>query len=211
MSMPKLPETQKSLLVRLARVDQESIGTAWPTFLSIYEPAIFRFALSRGLQDADARDVTQQVLLAVHQKLAEWDLDQGKGSFRGWLFLVARNLASKKLRSKRRQAKLGGSPLVDDVAQQPTDEEASVFFLEYRKQVFQWAANSIKDQFQPKTWNAFWRTSVDGESAQDVAKELGVSLGAVYAGKCRIMANLREMVEQMTHEEFEIENGSKEQ
>lgn len=209
--MPKLPETQKSLLVRLAKVDHETVGAAWTTFLSIYEPAIFRFALSRGLQDADARDVTQQVLLAVHQKLPEWELDQGKGSFRGWLFMVARNLASKKLRTKRRQAKLGATPLVDDIADQRLGEEASVFFLEYRKQVFQWAANSIKDQFQTKTWEAFWRTSVDGEAAQNVAEELGISLGAVYAGKCRIMANLREMVEQMTNEEFEIENGSNEQ
>ena len=176
----------------------------------IYEPAIFRIALSRGLQDADAQDATQQVLLAVHKKIPEWALNQSKGSFHGWLILVARNLASKKLQTKQQQEKLGGSPLVDDVVQQPPDEEAWVFSLEYRKQVLQRAANSINDQHQPIPRNAFSRISMDSETAHSVAEEIGISLDSACAGKCRIMANLREMVDQLTHEEFEIENGSNE-
>ena len=95
--MPELPETRKSLLLQMREADQLS---AWTTFLAIYEPAIFQFARSRGLQDADAHDVTQQVLVAVHKKVPQWDSDQHPGSFRSWLFTVTRNLASKNLRGQ---------------------------------------------------------------------------------------------------------------
>jgi RNA polymerase sigma-70 factor (ECF subfamily) len=163
--MPQLPETRKSLLLQLAEADEPS---AWTQFLSIYEPAIFHFAISRGLQEADARDVTQQVLLAVHKKAPQWNSDQDQGSFRGWLFTVTRNLAAKSLRTNRRLAIVNGATL-DDVVDTAPNEECSAFFLEYRKQVFRWAANSIKDQYLLRTWNAFWRTSVDGESSKSHA------------------------------------------
>ena len=86
--MLELPETRNSLLVRLSAVNDT---TAWAAFLRIYEPTIYRIARSRGLQDSDARDVTQEVLLAVHDKIDDWEYDSTKGSFRGWLFRVLRN------------------------------------------------------------------------------------------------------------------------
>lgn len=198
--MPNLPETRQSLLIRLTEVDP---ALAWSTFLEIYEPAIYRFALTRGLQDADARDVTQQVLIALHAKVDDWDIDPAKGSFRGWLFRVARNAAGTKLRERRRRSEvIGGAGQAEPVA--PDDEEASAFVLEYRRQVFRWAAESVCSQYEPKTWQAFWRTTVEDEPVAQVANDLGISVGAVYAGKCRIMARLRDVVSEFTQHEFDV-------
>ena len=196
--MTELPETRQSLLVQLQRAGQED---AWNSFLNIYEPAIYRFALSRGLQEADANDVTQQVLLAVHDRIETWDPDNAKGNFRGWLFRVTRNLASKQLRQARRHETSLSEHELDGISSD-SEEDQSVFLLEYRRQVFQWATVKLKDEFKPSSWLAFWKTSIGTDSAAEVANELGLTVGAVYAAKCRVMSKLREIVNQLT--DFEI-------
>ena len=73
--MAKLPQTRQSLLLRL----RQRSSDAWPEFLEVYEQAIYSFSRSRGLQDADAWDVTQEVLSAVDKKIGSWDNDPEKG------------------------------------------------------------------------------------------------------------------------------------
>ncbi len=77
--MQETPETRASLLVRM-RDPQD--GGAWAEFVQIYEPLVYRLIRGQGLQDADARDVTQQVLAAVAARVDRWDPDRSKGSFR---------------------------------------------------------------------------------------------------------------------------------
>jgi hypothetical protein len=67
--MPSLPDTHYSLLARLVEPGDVS---AWSEFTSIYEEAVVRYSRNRGLQDADALEVVQQVLHAVHQAIGDW-------------------------------------------------------------------------------------------------------------------------------------------
>lgn len=204
--MLELPETRNSLLVRLSAVNDT---TAWAAFLRIYEPTIYRIARSRGLQDSDARDVTQEVLLAVHDKIDDWEYDSTKGSFRGWLFRVIRNLTLKSLSEKARRPNLVANSDVAWERPAPLEADSSGFLLEYRRQVFQWAARSIRSRFQSATWQAFLRTGIGAESAGKVASDLDMSVGAVYAAKCRVMAQLRDLVDQLSSVELaEIEEPS---
>ena len=77
------------------------------------------------------------------------------------------------------------------------DEEADLYRCEYRRAAFQWAAEKIRGEFHEKTWAAFWRTTVESEPIAEAAARLGMSVGAVYAVRSRVLARLRIKVEQL--------------
>lgn len=196
----ELLKTRQSLLLRLRKQEND----AWREFIAIYEDAIFRYCRARGLQDADARDATQEVLAAMHDRLESWDCEESRGSLRAWLFRVARNVAIDSLRRRARQAVASGDTSVSELlAELPSadETEATAFQLEYRRATFGWAVEEVRPEVQPSTWQAFWQTAVDGVSAEQVASELKLSVGAVYAAKCRVMARVREKVAQVDSSE----------
>ena len=191
--MTELPETRQSLLVRL----RQNSDDAWLEFLEVYEQAIYRFARRRGLQDADAWDVTQEVLAAVETKVDTWQADPTKGKFRGWLFRVARNIAvDKVVEQTRRAAASGDSRVAQMLAELPDslEQQSTVFWIEYRRTLLHWAVEQIKPEFKDTSWRSFLMTAVDGEKPEDVARELGISVGSVYASKFRIVARIRKLV-----------------
>jgi RNA polymerase sigma factor (sigma-70 family) len=191
------PATRPSLLVRLRDPRDEQ---AWVEFLEIYEPLVRRLALRSGLQGADADDLSQDVFRAVAGAIDRWDPDPARGSFRAWLFRIARNLIVNLLAARRRQSAGYGTGDTDIVAlleaQPALDEQDSALFdIEYRRRLFAWAAERIRGSFHESTWQAFWRTGVEGRDVPAVAKELGLSPGAVYVARSRVMARLRREVE----------------
>src|SRR5436190_3593267 len=132
--------TRLSLLVRLRDARD---GAAWSQFVELYAPLVFGFARKHGLQDADAADLTQDVLLAVSGGIRRLDYDPRRGSFRGWLFTVARNKLRNFLAAQQRPGRGTG----DEAAQQrlaelPAREEdqAAWWDQEYQRRVFAWAA-----------------------------------------------------------------------
>ena len=97
------PTTRKSLLNRLQGSRDES---AWGEFVLIYEPLLMRLMRSRGLQENDARDSTQQVLLRISGAIERYRPDGGEASFRRWLFCIARNVVVTFLSKQSRQPML---------------------------------------------------------------------------------------------------------
>ena len=194
--MSQLPQTRQSLLVRL----QGQSSDAWSEFLEIYEQAILNYSRSRGLQDADARDVTQEVLAAVTKKIESWDPSADRGTFRGWLFRAARNIAVDRIRKQSRQATASGDTRVAQmISDSPgaVESESDAFWAEYRRKVFHWAAEKTRPEVRESSWQSFWLTSVEGQKAEDVARELGMTTGSVYAAKFRIVARLRELISRL--------------
>ena len=196
--MDDTPTTRPSLLVRLRNLqDQQS----WEEFYAIYQPLVFRMARSQGFQDADASELTQEVFVAVASAIQRWDPDPQRGSFRGWLFRIARNLMINWLAYRRRHPTgAGNSDIRRLLAEQPDPhdldrEDSAVFDREYKRQAFAWAAEQIRGEFRESTWQAFWLTSVENRPVPEAAKELGISAGAVYIARSRVMARLRQKIE----------------
>src|SRR5581483_205487 len=78
----------------------------------------------------------------------------------------------------------------------PAEEETAIFMAEYRRRVFNWAAEQVRTEFRTPTWQSFWMSGVEGRPAKEVAETLGLTVGAVYHNKSRVMARLRQRIEQ---------------
>jgi RNA polymerase sigma-70 factor (ECF subfamily) len=175
--------TPVSLLERLKQpVDQK----AWSRFVDLYSPLIYSWARQVGLQDTDAADLVQDVFSLLVPKMADFAYDR-QGSFRAWLKTVTLNKWREN--GRRVAARPVGQPYPEQVA---TEESDAFWEVEYRQHVVTQALQVMQTDFEPKTWKACWALVVEDRPAAQVAEELGVSVGTVYAAKCRVLARLRQ-------------------
>jgi RNA polymerase sigma factor (sigma-70 family) len=185
------PETRQSLLIR---VRDPADQAAWREFVEIYRPIILRLARHKGMQEADADDVAQQVLLAIAKAVEERQYDPKRAKFRTWLHRVAHNAILNALTRARPDRGSGDSATLAALHQHrsPTGPDSDLLRLEHRREVFRWAARQVRKEFQEATWDAFWRTAVEGQSVEDVAESLAKNRGAVYAARSRVMRRIQE-------------------
>ena len=191
--MAEIPQTRQTLILRLKSTED---AAAWEEFVEIYYPLIHRLATTKGLQAADAQDVAQEVLSKIAKAINQFDPHPESGSFRGWISRITRNMVIDFLRSKKR------SDLVTNLASITTlyeatspDGDSELFDLEHERQMFLWASEKIKSGFKPKTWIAFWKTTVENESIGKIAEQLNMSSGAIYIARSRVMAKLKATIE----------------
>ena len=188
--MQNTPETRNSLLIRIRDASDD---TAWNEFASIYRPVIYRIARIRGLQDADANDLVQHVLLSVSKAIDRFDATRKDAKFRTWLVKITRNAIVDRLRRATPDNAIGGTSVMTALANSPTPSEDELL-REYQRAVFRKAALAVRSEFNESTWLAFWATSVDGQSCEQVARALGKSVGSVYTSRSRVMHRLKQKV-----------------
>ena len=190
--MHEFPDTSHSLIFR---VKNPADGAAWTEFLGIYQPVVFRMARRRGLQDADAQDVIQQVFLSISKSIEGWIPGDLQPPFRAWLTTIARNAITKALTRRPRDAATGSTSMVELLEAQPDPQETTAEILaEARKELIRWATEQIRSEFSEATWNVFWLTAIEGVPIAEVAKSTGRSAGAVYVARYRVIARLKEKV-----------------
>jgi RNA polymerase sigma factor (sigma-70 family) len=182
--------TRPSLLVRIR---DHGDRQAWAEFVDIYAPMVYRYAHKQGLQDADAADLTQEVLRAVARAVPRLEYDRARGSFRGWLFAVVRNKVRDWYAAQRRQPAGTGDSAVQNVLEQQAAPVGD-WETDYERQLFAVAAEQVRHDFQESTWQAFWLTAVHGKSGKEVSAILGMTTAAVYLAKRRVMTRLKEQI-----------------
>jgi len=190
--------TRASLLLRLRDVDN---AQAWEQFAEIYSPIVFGFCRNQGLQDADAADVSQEVMRTVARAMEKFEYDRQRGKFRNWLLTVTRSKLSNFFSSRQRQHEPHGNSTIQDLMdREPTATEQSSWDTEYHGRLFHWAADQLRPTIQDSTWQAFWRTTMGEEDAANVAAELKLSVGAVYVAKSRVLARLKAKILEVDEE-----------
>jgi len=191
----KFPETRASLLVNLQSGDDEA---AWQEFVAVYRPVIYRMACRRGMQDADAQDLTQKVLMSVSGAIGSWEQRDGI-RFRHWLRKVASNAILKSLTRQPKDTGRGGTTVIQMLGNAPADEEQiqRELQLEHQREIFLRAAAIVRADVDPDTWEAFQLSVIEGLPIEEAAEKSGKGVGAAYAARGRVMKRLKQVVAQM--------------
>jgi RNA polymerase sigma-70 factor (ECF subfamily) len=176
--------TSPTLLRRLqSAADRE----AWEQFVEIYTPVLYRWARASRLSDQDACDLLQDVFVLLLGNLPKFSYDPQKGRFRAWL----RTVTSNKLREKKRRR---SETFVESqrAALEPEDDRSPFWEEEFRDELIEQAMRVMQRDFEPSTWKACWETAFHGRPAAEVGAELGLSAGAVYVARSRVLRRLRQ-------------------
>lgn len=192
--------TSISLLDRVKRGE----ASAWERMVTLYYPLVCRWCGRKGLQPHDVVDVAQEVFVAVSKNIAGFRKETKRDSFCAWLRVISQSKLNDFWRRREKQAtSIGGSEARRWLSEIPEDEAWDVAGqagelaeVDEEATVVRAALDALKLEFEPRTWTAFWKATVDGQPASSVAEELEISKNAVYLAKSRILRRLREELEQ---------------
>jgi RNA polymerase sigma-70 factor (ECF subfamily) len=184
------PSIAPSLLVRLKLQEPD----AWRRLTALYGPVVYGWCRRAGLGAEDAADVGQEVFQQVARRLADFRRDRASDTFRGWLWTIAQNKIRDYFRRAAGKPKATGgtagllrlAEIADEVSLSAPSADPR-FGTVYRR-----ALELIRSQFEERTWQAFWRVTVEGQTAVDAGKAIGMSAGAVYVAKSRVLRRLRQ-------------------
>jgi RNA polymerase sigma-70 factor (ECF subfamily) len=187
---PSHDSTDLSLLERV-----KDDPSAWERLVELYGPLVYCWCQRSGLGREDSADVIQEVFLAVSTHIAGFRRDRAGGTFRGWL----RTITANKIRDlfRRRQGSPeapGGSSHYARLRELPAEElesSAGGAGPDTSRALLHRALQVLRGEFDERTWQAFWRTTIDEESSAEAAASLGMSANAVRKAKARVLRRLR--------------------
>jgi RNA polymerase sigma factor (sigma-70 family) len=185
--------TRVTLLGRLRR-DPTNEG-AWGEFVDAYAPKIMGWCQKWRLQDADAQDVTQNVLVKLAEKLRDFRYDPSK-SFRAWLKTVAQHACNDFLKGKHRPGLGSGDSQVGAILMNAEAREDLLKHLEeeFDREILEEAMLLVRLRVAPQTWQAFWLTAWEGLSGAEAAERIPMQVAQVYVAKRRVQKMLQEEV-----------------
>lgn len=193
--MARQTETATSVTL-LGRLRDDADQQAWGAFVERYAPMIYNWCCRFGLQQSDAADVTQEVLLKLVRAMHQFEYDPSRGSFRSWLKTVTGNAVRDLLQSWKRQAR--GSGDTQDIKrlasiQDPRalDSLTAEIEAQYERELLNAAEHRVRARVQTHTWEAYQMTAVDQQPPVDVSAQLGITVAEVYVAKSRVIKMLR--------------------
>ena len=172
---------------------------AWQRLVRLYGPLTYRWCRRSNLNAEDAADVVQEVLSAVMIHLPDFRRDRPQDSFGGWLAAITRNKIREHYRRRQGKAEArGGSTAQRQLADIPQPPEPSEESIQPDAQsaacLSRRMLEMIQAEFEVRTWEAFWRVSVGGQSPSDVASDLKMSVPAVHMAKYRVLRRFRQVL-----------------
>jgi RNA polymerase sigma factor (sigma-70 family) len=190
--------TRITLLGRLRR--DPTNQSAWGEFVEHYGSKIYGWCRKWSLQEADAQDVTQMVLLKLALKMREFSYDPSR-SFRAWLKTLTHHAWSDFVESRQRPGRGSGDSQVGDMLQSVTARDDLIKHLEaeFDREILEEAMVRVRLRVAPQTWSAFTLTALEGLSGADAAERIPMQVAQVYIAKRRVQKMLQEEVAKLDH------------
>ncbi len=185
--------TSTTLLGRLRQAPTDQ--AAWRDFASRYGRHIYAWCRQWRLQEADAQDVTQIVLLKMSEKLAEFTYDPER-SFRAWLRKVTLN-AWKKLADRQRRAGQVSGLADEDSLLAARDDLVARLEEEFDRELLEHASARVRLRVEPHTWDAFRLTALEGQSGAEVAAQLHMKVATVFVARSKVQKMLQEEIRRL--------------
>jgi RNA polymerase sigma-70 factor (ECF subfamily) len=192
--------TRVSLLARVCQNPDDQV--AWNEFVSRYSPKIDRWCRRWGLQEADAQDVTQMVLLQLATKMRRFAYDPTR-SFRAWLKTLTQHAWSDFVAARQRAVTAtGDSQTMQALGTLEARQDLEMCLEEaFDLELMELATLRVREQVEPRTWDAFRLTALDGWSGAQAAAHLGMQVDAVFKAKSNVKKRLQEAVRQLERPE----------
>lgn len=161
----------------------------------LYGPLVYHWGRRHGLSAEDASDLAQEVFSAVAGAIERFLHAPERGTFRGWLWTIARNkLRDHFRRTAHREAADGGTEAFQRLSSIPemwSDESHDLTDRDELQRLFQRALERVRSEFEDRTWQAFWLSTVELRDTADIASQLGLSANSVRQAKSRVLRRLR--------------------
>jgi RNA polymerase sigma-70 factor (ECF subfamily) len=187
-----MPETSASLFERLRQAPD---ADAWERLVDLYTPLIREWLSRHALTNDDVEDVVQEVMAVLVRKLPDFQREPRTGSFRRWLRTITINCLRGFWRSRKLQPRPGRDADFAGMLEQLADPESELSRLwdqQHNEHVTRRLLEMIRPRFEAATWEAFRRVALEGVSPEEAARQLGLSINAVFIAKSRVMRLLRE-------------------
>jgi len=187
-------DTRVTLLLKLKQDPQDQM--AWTDFVSHYGPKVYGWCRKWCLQEADAQDITQIVMLKLAEKMKSFSYDPTR-SFRGWLRTLAHHAWSDFMASRNRHGQGSGDEEVHQLLLTAEARDDLVKHMEeqYDRELLEMASARVRMRVAPQTWDAFYLTAVEGLSGAEAAERVGMQVSQVFVAKHRVQKLLREEIQ----------------
>lgn len=190
----------------LLRLRDPADDASWTEFAEIYTPLLYGYCKKRGIQQADAADIVQDVMRSVALAMRTFEYDPEKGKFKGWLFTAVRHAIGRYFKNlKRRPLTPADSQFIEMLESTPEESEQVDWDRDYQRELLKWALDKVKPEFAERIWNVFEQTALHGRAPADVAEEIGMTKNAVAIAKFRVTKRLKEKAESVDAERWEGE------
>lgn len=198
-----MTETSLSLLRRIQYSEESE---CWNELAALYSPLIRLWLRRYQVQESDADDLLQEVLLALSEQLGQFDHAGRKGSFRCWLRTILLNRLRRFWQSRARlaQEQAGSNLRLLEELDDPASDASQLWNRQHDQYVLKQLLSAAEAHFESKTWQAFCRVTLEGKPTAEVASDLGVSVNAVCLAKSRVIRRLRQESEGLVDSSLDI-------
>jgi RNA polymerase sigma-70 factor (ECF subfamily) len=199
-------ETSSSLL---QRVRDTGDAESWREFVTLYEPLVLRYALSRdrGLSESDARDLAQEVFIRLLRALPAFELDRARGRFRTWLWQVTATAVVDRARKRER----GAGAEREWLTRRDDRDDQAEWDRAFRQRVLGHALARVREATSSQAWTCFEQHVLGHKPAAEVARELRTTANSVYVNSSNVLSRVRakcaECLEELSDDPHDLPGG----